>query len=212
MDHRMRELDKARSVDSTAYDIREEYRELRNPILASGLAIALGIMRDRDAGDAVLERMLEYRNQSEAAGYHAVALGLMGFQYAKEDINSLIEMATRRPVLLAQCSIALGLLGDKDIGLKLLGRLKEQNTVAVFSAVAQALGHIGDRRVLPGLAQLLDNRKLQPLNRAFAAVALGVIGDKEDLPWNSKISVDINYRANVETLTSRGGTGILDIL
>ena len=47
--------------------------------------------------------------------------------------------------------------------------------------------------------------------RAFAAVALGGIADKEDLPWNSKIGSNTNYRAAVETLTNRQ-TGVLDIL
>ena len=47
----------------------------------------------------------------------------------------------------------------------------------------------------------------------FAAVALGIVSDKEDLPWNAKISIDGNYRANTTTLTSPdAGTGILDIL
>jgi HEAT repeat protein len=168
-------------------------------------------MRDKDSGDTLLDRMMKYKNNDEAAGYIAVALGLMGFQEAKEDINQLIEKATRRPQLLTQCSIALGLLGDKDIGLKLIGQMKEQNPVAVFSALAQALGFIGDRRVIASLVELLGDKSLQPVNRAFAAVALGLVGDKELMPWNSKISININYRANVETLTG-GGTGILDIL
>jgi len=43
-------------------------------------------------------------------------------------------------------------------------------------------------------------------------VALGIVADKEPLPWNSKISTNINYRANTTTLTGDNGTGILDIL
>ncbi|MAE77394.1 MAG: hypothetical protein CMJ85_11055 [Planctomycetes bacterium] len=212
MDFKAREADKSREVDSTARDIYEQFRGTKSPIFAAGLAVALGIMQDKDSGDVLLDRMMKYKNQDEAGGYVAVALGLMGFQEAKEDINTLVEKASRRPTLLTQCSIALGLLGDKEIGLKLITRMKEQNTVAVFSALAQALGFIGDRRVLPGLVDQLSNKKLQPLSRAFSAVALGLVGDKEELPWNSKISVDLNYRANVETLTGNGGTGILDIL
>lgn len=211
IDYAARQADASRDIDSTAGDILKQFNDTKSPIFAAGLAVALGVMRDKDSGDTLLDRMIKYKNNDEAAGYIAVALGLMGFQEAKEDINQLIEKATRRPQLLTQCAIALGLLGDKDIGLKLIGRMKEQNTVAVFSALAQALGFIGDRRVITGLVELLGDKQLQPLNRAFAAVALGLVGDKELMPWNSKISVNINYRANVETLTG-GGTGILDIL
>ena len=43
-------------------------------------------------------------------------------------------------------------------------------------------------------------------------MALGIVADKEQLPWNAKFSVNINYRANTTTLTGGGGTGLLDIL
>jgi len=32
------------------------------------------------------------------------------------------------------------------------------------------------------------------------------------MPWNSKISVDLNYRASTPTLNDQEGTGILNIL
>ena len=43
------------------------------------------------------------------------------------------------------------------------------------------------------------------------AVALGGVADKEPLPWNSKIAVNLNYRAAVDTRTN-GSSGIWDIL
>ena len=45
-----------------------------------------------------------------------------------------------------------------------------------------------------------------------AFTALGIVADKEALPWNSKISTNINYRVNTTTLTGNEATGILDIL
>jgi hypothetical protein len=76
--------------------------------------------------------------------------------------------------------------------------------------VARALGFIGDRRSLPRLVELLADHDLQPLS-PFTAVALGLIWDKEEMPWNATISSSLNYRANVETL-SDGMAGVLDIL
>ena len=58
---------------------------------------------------------------------------------------------------------------------------------------------------------MLFDTNLTPLSRAFAAVALGGVADKEKLPWNSKIAQNMNYRGAVETLTG-SGTGVLDIL
>jgi HEAT repeat protein len=128
------------------------------------------------------------------------------------EIRTIVQNSSRREKLLTQGSIALGLLGDKAIAEELVRKMEEQGTVAVMSALAQALGFIGDRRSIDPLVEILGNKGLKDIPRAFAAVALGLVGDKEDLPWNSKVAVNANYRANVETLTSSSGTGILDIL
>jgi hypothetical protein len=63
------------------------------------------------------------------------------------------------------------------------------------------------------MAMAADREQSTDLARAFAAVALGMCGDKEILPWNAKLAADANYRANTSTLYSPDtGTGILDIL
>ena len=60
---------------------------------------------------------------------------------------------------------------------------------------------------------MLEANDKTDLARGFAAAALGIVADKEDLPWNTKISVDLNYRASSSTLNDAGGgTGILNIL
>ena len=59
---------------------------------------------------------------------------------------------------------------------------------------------------------MLKKKEITDSARGFAAVALGIVADKEPLPWNSKISTNINYRANTTTLTSQEATGILNIL
>ena len=54
-------------------------------------------------------------------------------------------------------------------------------------------------------------REITASARGFAAVALGIVADKEPLPWNAKISSSVNYRASTTTLTNQVD-GILDIL
>ena len=61
------------------------------------------------------------------------------------------------------------------------------------------------------LQRVLFDEVRSELSRAFAAVALGGIGDRAPLPWSAKISANLNYRAAVETLTNQQ-SGILDIL
>lgn len=209
-----READSNYDADRSVADaIHKTFLKMKTRSVASGLALALGIMRYKDAADDI-EAMLEnIQNDEEPAGYLCVALGLMNNKDSKDLINSIVEKSVRRQAILTQGSIALGLLGDKEISNKLIKMLERKNTpVAVYSAVASALGWIGDRRSITPLIEMAENKDLQNLPRAFSGVALGLIADKEPLPWNSKIAIGANYRANVETLTGGGGTGILDIL
>ncbi|MCK5943170.1 MAG: hypothetical protein KAI24_14415, partial [Planctomycetes bacterium] len=75
----------------------------------------------------------------------------------------------------------------------------------------EALGQIGDRRSVAPLKRALFDEGRGDLQRAFAAVALGAVADRAKLPWHSKISTNINYRAAVETLTNQV-SGVLDLL
>jgi HEAT repeat protein len=147
------------------------------------------------------------------AGYLCIGLALMNDTASAEDINRVVKESTRRPALLQQAAVALGKLGDKRVAETLQGLLTEggELNLAKLSAIASALGFIGDSRTVEPLKAMLFNDKLGPLSRAFAAVALGGVADKEMLPWNSKIGVNVNYRAAVEVLTNRQ-SGILDIL
>ena len=74
------------------------------------------------------------------------------------------------------------------------------------------MGFIGDARSVDPLVGMLKDQELTGGARGFAAVALGIVAEKEELPWNAKFSVDINYRANTTTVTGEKGTGLLDIL
>jgi len=49
------------------------------------------------------------------------------------------------------------------------------------------------------------------LARAFAAGALGGVGDPDASPWNVRLLLDVNYTTGIDTLTN-GQSGVLDIL
>jgi HEAT repeat protein len=104
-------------------------------------------------------------------------------------------------------------MGDKSTVETLVRMLGEAQGLASQAAISSALGFIGDARSIDSLITLMQDKQKTDNARGFAAAALGIVSDKEMLPWNTKISVNINYRANTPTLTSpSAGTGILDIL
>ncbi|HHI81300.1 MAG TPA: hypothetical protein ENK02_15150 [Planctomycetes bacterium] len=189
------------------------FKKEKNRLFASAFAVSLGLMRATEAVDDIVDRMHKYQNTQESCGYMALALGLLNAGEMKSDINEMVDRSFHFEILLTQASIALGLIGDKEIGRKLIAKMKdEKNGLAVQASLAQALGFIGDKRSVRPLVEIMENsNSYKDIPRAFAAVALGLICDKEEYPWNSKISMNINYRANTETLTG-SSTGVLDIL
>jgi HEAT repeat protein len=185
----------------------------KNPDTIAALAIGLGLCKYTEAADDLRDLLIKHRQKDELAGYLCIGLALMDDQRSKDDITDIVSTSIRRPVLLSQAAIALGKLGDKQVTDLLQKMMVDgDQTLAKMSAIASALGFIGDRRTIGPLTETMFDDSLTDLTRAFAVVALGGVADKEDLPWNSKIGVDLNYRASVETLTTGSGTGILDIL
>ncbi|MFY9344546.1 MAG: HEAT repeat domain-containing protein, partial [Planctomycetota bacterium] len=200
-------------ADSLIQDtLTKAMKDSRTPSLTGALAIALGLSKTTDAADEMRRRMLDNVAKEEMAGYLCIGLALMNDTKSIEDIRNVVKQSVRRFDLLQQAAVALGKLGDKRVAEDLQALMTEgEPNFAKLSAIASALGFIGDSRTIAPLKKMLFDDKLGYLSRAFAAVALGGVADKEPLPWNSKIGVNTNYRASVETLTNKQ-TGILDIL
>jgi HEAT repeat protein len=199
------------ALDSLERALRAGLDDEGSPEKLGAYALGAGLARS-EASVPRLMRLLEKELQDDARGQVALALGLLQHGEASELLRTIVARSKYRPALLRDCSIALGLLGDKDVGTQLVRQLEEARSLAAQSAIVSALGFIGDRRSVEPLLALLGNRLANEKARAFAAVALGNVADKELLPWNSKIGVDLNYRAAPATLSDPlTGTGILDI-
>jgi HEAT repeat protein len=192
--------------------LRQELEKAKTPIEIGGMSIALGILEDSAAAELMIAK-LEKSSDDEARGYVAVGLGLLNERKAIPAITEVVKKSKYKADLLKSAAIGLGLLGDKEIVPQLLEMLSSAEALSSQAAISSALGFIGDARSVTPLIDLLQDGTKTPRARGFAAVALGIVADKDTLPWNSNISVNINYRANTPTLTSPSeGTGILDIL
>jgi HEAT repeat protein len=191
--------------------LREALKECSSVDIMGAYGVAIGVAKDTEAIQLLREKMDKFADNT-SRGYMALGLGLIGATDAKGEIQTIVKDAKYKPELLRQAAIALGLLGDKTLVPDLIGMLADAKSLASQAAVASALGFIGDSRSIDPLVTLLKNKEITASARGFAAVALGIVADKEQFPWNSKISTNINYRANTSTLTTPEGTGLLDIL
>ncbi|HJM56557.1 MAG TPA: HEAT repeat domain-containing protein [Planctomycetota bacterium] len=196
--------------ESASKALRAAAADCKRPAEIGAYLIGIGIRRDIEGMDICMEKM-DYFTTDESRGYCAVALGLIEDRSAIAPIQEIIRESKYKPDLLKQAAIALGLLGDKELVPDLIAMLETATGLATQAAISTALGAIGDSRSIDPLVELLGNQSVTDSARGFAAAALGIVCDKEELPWNTKISANINYRANTVTLTG-GGTGILDLL
>lgn len=174
-------------------------------------AMGLGMLRHTGAKEAMLDR-LDKISEPAAQGYVALGLGLVNDSAARKPIQELVAESEYIPDRLKQAAIALGLLGDKTAAKDLINMLAGAETISTQAAIASALGFIGDGESVDPLIEMLRDDQIPDTGRAFAAVALGIVSDKEPLPWNSKIAVDVNYRSSTTTLNTTDGLGILNIL
>ena len=190
--------------------LRSQLRDEKTPRIGA-YAVGAGILGDQTFAEDLMEK-LDRIDDDTARGYLCLGLGMMRASEASVKINDIVKESTYRPELLQQAAIALGLLGDKDVVGDLVDTLGKAKSLATQAALSSALGFIGDKRSIDPLVEMLGNEDLTNTARGFAAVALGIVADKESLPWNSKIAVNLNYTATTQTLNDTNGTGILNIL
>jgi hypothetical protein len=195
-----------------AQAIRVALAENTSPVELGAYMIAAGLARDLDARDALLARALD-PSDDETRGYACIALGLMGAREAVGPLREIVRASRYRPGVLRDAAVGLGLLGDRETVPLLIEMLAEGQGLAATAAITAALGAVGDVRTVGPLVGMLGDPDTNEHTRAFAAVALGLVCDKEDLPWNSKLAVDVNlWEPPATLLDPAGGKGVLDLL
>jgi HEAT repeat protein len=172
------------------------FGENKNPSHRGALAIALGLLGAGKHAELLLEELVDTKDDA-LQGYLCVALGLMNHQGAMVPIRRIAATEAKSFRLRLQAATALGLMADTEAVEVLIKALKEGQTISVTSSAAKALGLIGDAGAIEPLRGILDSEEANDLARAFAAVALGILGEKTDLPWYNVITENSNYRAKV---------------
>jgi HEAT repeat protein len=182
------------------------YEDESDPSFKSAFAIALGLLNATSAGDVIYEDFSSMKEQ-DFRGYAGVALGFLQYDEAAEALRGLCKNKATVPTLRLQAATGLGLMSDTQAVDTLITTLEGAQTLGVSSAVAKALGLIGDQDSIEPLKAIASDESAKKLTRAFACVALGIVGEKTDLPWNAAISANNNYRAKTESIEE-----VLDIL
>jgi HEAT repeat protein len=191
--------------------LRAALAAARSPEERNALALALGLIEDREARPAVLE-LFESPASDDVRGTFAVALGLLRSDEAGGVLAATVRESRFRPGLLRDASVGLALIGDKEAVVLLAGELSKAGSLASQAALCAALGTIGDARAVETLVAFLQDGENSARARAFAAAALGNVADPSPLPFHTPIARRVLWRSAPETLIDpAGGRGLLDI-
>jgi len=191
--------------------LRQHFARSRSAEATSAIAIALGMMRDQEAGDILLEHMQTTGNAGTRS-YSALALGMIGFPGAIGPIRNVLTVSTNQPRIVENAAIALSLLGDQETGSILFSILKKSANPRIQASVASAMGWIKDPRPLLELTQLISDSRRNDTARAWTAVCIGRICDTDDWPWVGRLSVDVLYDVFLPTLIEPTyQSGLLDL-
>ncbi len=172
----------------------ETYLEESNPSYKAACAVALGLLGATESKHDLSEAFLA-SHDPPFRGYLAVGMGLMLARDRADDLRALLVTKGAEPRMKLQLARALGLLGDPRAVDVLIEQLASADTISETASTAQALGLIGDRSAVAPLIALLQDARQVPVRRGFAAVALGLLAEKSELPWNAAFTAASNYRA-----------------
>ncbi|MDG1984152.1 MAG: hypothetical protein P8M11_06280 [Planctomycetota bacterium] len=189
----------------TRQRLQAALRKSKGPDEVGAIALALGMMRAAPAGPLLLTK-LQRTSEARAKGHIALGLGLMGAGGAVDSLMAALERGHRDARLADQLGTALGLVAPPAKLIQMASHLDAAASTSDGATLALAVGRGGHRSGVASLLARLGSGHAQP------ATALGVACDKDEVPWNVQLGLDVNYGVEIETLRNSERTGILDLL
>jgi len=171
--------------------IGNAFQEANDPSEKGACAVSLGLLEARCEAARLVEELSESKDEA-LRGYLCIGLGLMRWKDAAPMIRDLLDDDSLYSLRI-QAAISLGLMGDPDMVDLLIKPLEQSGDLTIMSSAARALGLIGDQRAIDPLLRILGDPDAGSLARSCAATALGVLGEKTDLPWGAVLAENFNY-------------------
>ena len=189
--------------------LRDALTKVKNPDEAGSLCIALGLAGDQSATELLIERAS--KGDESIRGQAITALGMLGALDAVPLLRFL-ALDGRHPSLAREAAIALGLMRDRQIRQELIPDAKLERFQSHQITALLSLAYAGDALVIRDVGDILLSKRSSETVRAYAAIALGIIADKDLEPWNHPIAADVNYWQGPSLLFDpETGRGVVDL-
>ena len=172
--------------------LRQAYVDESDPRAKGAVAIALGLLGDEDVADVLLTDFHEVKDH-RFRGHAAVALGMLDHVPVADELLPLFEDASTHPELQVEAAVALGMLGGTRQLEVLIDGLRDSRSLGVTAGLTRALGLVGDSAAVEPLLLLSGDGTRPALSRGFACVALGLLGARSELPFQSAVLAHEDY-------------------
>jgi len=179
--------------------LREAHRREHDPSFRGAFALALALLNDRASAPAIAADLTE-AGQDDLRGHAAEALGLLRYTQVTPVLRSLCLDPGVSETLRLKAGTGLGLLGDVDAVPLIVDALKSAKSLESLASQARAIGLIGDQAAGAALLEMAGDADAAALPRAFSLVALGLLGERDRLPFNAALKADNNYYAQVPAI------------
>lgn len=173
-------------------ELRAAFEDEHDPSFRGAFALAMALLDDRESASAILDS-LERSHQDDYRGYASEALGLLRHRAAAPALRELCTDEAIPEMFRIKSAMGLGLMGDREAVPLLVDGMTRARSLAGLSAMARSLGLIGDQDAAEPLLELAADDGERELTRAFATVALGLLGERDSLPFNVALRADNNY-------------------
>jgi len=179
--------------------LRVGFRKERDPSFRGAFAIALALLNDQSSR-ALIHEQFTSSNQEDFRGYAGEALGLLRHREASEELLALCGDKSISSTFRLKTATSLGLLGDRQAVPMLIQMLDQVSSLGGLASAAKALGLIGDQTSVGPLIAMAADDNARAASRAFACVALGLLGEKTQLPFNERLKAHNNYLARMPAI------------
>ncbi len=180
--------------------IGSAFRKANDPSEKGACAVSLGLLEARCEAALLVDELSESKDET-LRGYLCIGLGLMRWKDAAPAIRDLLDDESLYSLRI-QAATALGLMGDPEMVDLLIKPLEQSRDLTIMSSAARALGLIGDQSAIGPLTTILGDPDAGSLARSCAATALGVLGEKTDLPWGAVLAENFNYCLKTDVMVT----------
>jgi HEAT repeat protein len=162
-----------------------------DPMMQAAAALALGLLEDPARMPAIREAF-EHAKSWTLLQTCMLSLALLNDQESAERIEGIL-VAKRQPEVRTAAALAFALLRQWTALPVLMGILREEKSLVTLTSISQVMGFLASEKAVEPLVELYRDKNLQRQARAFALVAIGALGDPEEIPLLVRLAFDLNY-------------------